>query len=371
MTHRLNLIICCIILSFFPGNSCIIAQILNDPYTLNLIKSDIGKIYNLEFNNAEMICREIELLYPDHPVNYLLRGIITYWKNYPLVSNSPARQLFEENLNKCIEKSELKPYSADYEAESLLADISARGLLLLFYADNDLILNVIPLATRSFKYLMRSFDFVSSFNDFYYFTGTYNYYRDAYPRIHPVYKPFASLFTRGDEIKGLNELTMSAEHSIFLRAESYSLLTWIYTGFENNYLQALKYSEKLTSVYPENLFFRALHIKNLLLLNEFNEAEDIIKHSIQNSGNAYFDAQVMIFNGILQEKKYKNLNAAKQFYEEGINALSPFGDYGNEFCAYAYFGLSRICGYYGDNTCKRTYQRRGLDLAEFKKITFD
>jgi len=371
MIRRLSLNIYVIISSILLSISVINAQILNDTSTLNLIKSGIGNIYNLEFNKADKICAEIERLYPGHPVNYLLDGIITYWKNYPLIPTSPASQLFEEDLRKCIKFSEEKPYSENHEAESLLSNISARGLLLLYYADNDLILNAIPLAAGSFKFLMRSFDFVPSYYDFYYFTGVYNYYREAYPRIHPVYKPFASLFPRGDEIKGLNELSKSAEFSVFLRAESISLLTWIYTGFENDYSKALLYSNKLTDLYPDNLFFRALHIKNLLLLNEFAEAENIINDSRQNTGNAYFNAQVMIFKGILQEKKYKDLEKATQFYEEGINTISLFGDYGNEFCAYAYFGLSRICGFNGDKACKKTYQRKGFEIVDFKKVTFD
>jgi len=79
----------------------------------------------------------------------------------------------------------------------------------------------------------------------------------------------------------------------------------------------------------------------------------------------------MIFKGILQEKKYKDLERAKQFYEEGINTISLFGDYGNEFCAYAYFGLSRICEFNGDKACKKTYQRKGFEIVDFKKVTFD
>lgn len=328
-------------------------------------------MYNLEFSKASGIYSEVEKLYPGHPVNYLLKGIYSYWKNYPMLSTSMARESFENDLKKCIDLSSEKQYSEKYEAESLLTNVCARGLLLLYYNENDLSMKVIPLATGTFKYIMRSFDFTSSFADFYYMTGIYNYYREAYPKMNPVYKPLASLFPPGDIVKGLTELVKAAELSIFLKAESYSLLTYIYTGFENDYIKALLYSRTLTEKYPANPYFKALHIKNMLLIKEYDKAENIVRSSAKKSGNAFFDTQLLIFNGILQEKKYRNYDLAQKYYEDGINAITFAGDYGNEYAAYAYLGLSRICDINGDKTGKKTYRKKGNDLIEFRKVTFD
>jgi hypothetical protein len=179
------------------------------------------------------------------------------------------------------------------------------------------------------------------------------------------------LFPPGDRIKGLNELAKSAQQSIFVKVESYSRLTSIYAGFENNYLLASLCSKALTDQYPVNPQFKTDHIRNLLLLNEFDQAENFILDSSGNKNNALFDAQILIFNGILQEKKYKNYSLAKQFYEDGISAGSLFGGYFKEFCAYGYFGLSRISEYYGDKAGKRIYRRRGIDLTDFKEVRFD
>jgi len=93
--------------------------------------------------------------------------------------------------------------------------------------------------------------------------------------------------------------------------------------------------------------------------------------SHRGKSNKFYDAQLLIFNGILQEKKYRNYDLAEQFYEDGINAITFAGDYGDEFTGYAYLGLSRICEIKGDRTGKKIYRRKGLDLIDFKKITFD
>jgi tetratricopeptide (TPR) repeat protein len=347
------------------------SQILSDSIAVGHINSGMDYLYSRQFDKAKMIFTELERLYPGHPVNYLYHSNIIYWENYPLIPSSPYRNTFEEDLNNCMELAAKKEYSEKYAAESLLVNVCARGFLLLFYADNDLSFKVIPLATGTYKYIIRSFDFVSSFSDFYYFTGIYNYYREEYPKIRPVYKPLASLFPPGDKARGLAELERAAELSIFLKAEAYSLLSWIYTGFENNFTQALFFSRKLTEKYPENHMFRALHIKILLLLKQYDPAEDLLKIPDNNSGNRYYDAQVLIFKGIIQEKKYRNYALAKKFYEEGISSASFFGNYADEYCGYAYMGLSRVCEYYGDRTGRKVYRRKGYDLIDFKKVSFE
>jgi len=346
-------------------------QVLKDTVAVKMIRSGIDDMYNLKFAEANEIFYKISRMYPGHPVNYLLHGLVSYWENYPLVPSSPARETFEDDMRECIRLSEEEPYSTDNEAESLLANICSRGLLSLFYSDNDLVWNVIPLVTSTYKYLRKSFDFVNYCSDLYYFTGLYNYYREAYPKIHPVYKTLAGLFPPGDMVKGLTELSISAKEAIFLKAESYSMLTWIYTGYENDYKKASGYSKTLTDSYPENLYFRALHIKNLLLTGEYDNAESLIKTYRKDSVDSFFYGQAMIFNGIVLEKKYRNYKLAEQFYEEGINTISLYGKYGDEFCGYAYFGLSRICEHNGDKSCRKTYRRKGSDLVSFKKINFD
>ena len=346
-------------------------QVLRNVAAQDMIKSGIDNIYNLDFESAEKIHLKLESMYPGHPVNLLFRGMMTYWEEYPLLPGSAGRTSFESDLRTCIQLCEEEEFAPDYEAEITLANICARGLLLLFYADNDMSMNVIPLAVGSYKYVMRSFDLASSYSDFLYFTGIYNYYREAYPRFYPVYKALAALFPRGDEKKGLTELSRAAESSIFLRAESYYFLSWIYNGYENDFLKSALYGKILNDRYPANLLYRALHIRNLLLLKRYGEAEEIIDKSGQQSGNNFFNGQLKVFNGILQEKKYRNYPLAKQLYEDGISELALIGSYANEYTAYAYFGLSRISSLTGDRTGQRVYRKKGNDLADFKNVNFD
>ena len=264
-----------VLLLLFLTPVAVNAQILRDPASLSQVKQSIENIYNLRFDEARENCKKLSMTYPGHPVTYLLNGLITYWEEFPLLPSSPARASYENDMKKCIELSEGEKNSAD-EAEYLLADLSARGMLLLFYTDNDISKEAFPLAISTYKYIRRSFDYTSVYNDFYFFTGIYNYYRVAYPEAYPLYKPLALLFPKGDKMKGINDLHTAATNSILFKAEASSFLSEICLSFENNYEQAFEHSKYVHELYPSNYMYLSMFIKNLLLLKQYDEAENHI-----------------------------------------------------------------------------------------------
>lgn len=370
MSVRLKNILIWIWLSLFISSVQVNAQLLQDTSALNLVKRDIDYIYNLQFNNAQEVYTKITGLYPGHPIVLLLKGIMTYWENYPMLHTNPSHVLFEEDMRQCIALSETN-INPGNEAEYLLADLCARGMLLTFYSDNDLIMEVTPLTISTYKHLRRAFNFAPACTDLYYFTGVYNYYREAYPKIYPVYKSLALLFPPGNSETGLIELQKAATNAVVLKAESFSMLTWIYLSFENKYPESLYYCRTLYEKYTNNQLFLSTYIRNLLLMKKYDEAEKLIPVSGAEEGDKFFQAQFIILKGILQEKKYLNDKLAQQYYNTGINNISLFGKYGNEFAAYAYFGLSRISEAEGEKHTHKIYRKEAMKLADFKRINFD
>jgi hypothetical protein len=370
MSVRFKIAIKCLWLSLFLSSVPVNAQILQDTAAMNLVRKDVDYIYNLQFRNAREVYTKIIKSYPKHPIVFLLKGLITYWENYPMLHSTPSHFSFEEDMHQCIKLSEMNK-NPDCEAEYLLANLCARGMLLTYYDENDLIMEVTPLTISTYKYVRRAFDFTSDCKDLYYFAGLYNYYREAYPKAYPVYKSLALLFPPGNIETGLKGLQIAAMKSVVLRAEACSLLTWIYLTLENNYPESLNYSKILHNMYPDNIFFLGAYIRNLLLMKQFDEAEKLISDSPAETGNKYYQAQLIILKGILQEKKYLDNKQAQQYYNDGINAISIFGKYGDEFAAYAYFGLSRINEANGDKKVYKTYRKEARRLSDFKKNNFD
>jgi hypothetical protein len=370
MSKRFIRLLICIILSVFLSTNTANAQLFQDTATLNLIKKDIDCIYNMQFKDSQELYLKIRKSYPGHPVLFLLRGMQTYWKNYPLLSTNPAHVSFEEDLRQCIHLSEKNKVLA-YEAEFLLTNLCARGLLLEYYNENNLTMDVIHMATGTYPKLRHAFDFTNGCTDLQYYTGVYNYYREAYPKANPGYKPLVFLLPSGNMQTGLKELHNAAINGVVLRAESYFLLAGIYLNFENKYQQAVYYCKTLCKLYPDNVVYLAQYIKDLLLLKQYDEAEKMIIASRKETENKYFQAQLIIFHGILQEKKYHDNNLAEQYYHSGISKVSLFGAYGNECAAFGYFGLSRISETKKEKSTGKKFRDQAIRLAAFKKNNFD
>lgn len=369
MYKRFKLITTLMGLSIFLSLTPIKAQILQDTTALNLVREDIDYIYNFQFNNAHEVYTKIVRLYPAHPIAFLLKGIMTYWENYPMLHTTPSHVTYEEDMRECIRLSETNNNSG-YEAEYLLTDLCASGMLLMYYDDNDLIMEVIPLTKSTYIHLRHAYNFTTVCQDLNYFTGLYDYYREGYPKIFPIYKSLLLPFPSGDMPNGLKELKTAAINSVVLRPEACSLLSSIYLNFENKYPESLNYCRTLHDRYPENAYYLTYYIKELLLMKQYDEAEKLLIDSYKAEGNKYFQAQLMILKGILQEKKYHKNNLAQQYYNQGIIDISLFGKYGNEFAAYAYFGLSRISKS-NENKQINSYWKEAMKLATFKKINFD
>ena len=357
-------------ISYFLSMTSLHGQILKDTNSINLLKRGVDYIYNFQFDNARAVTQKLKQSYSGHPVEYLLTGMMTYWENYPLIPSSQASVSYKNDMQNCIRLCEETSNTSDYP-EYLLANLGARGMLLMYYADNNISEDVFSLATSTYRYIRQSFDYTSFHSDFYFFTGLYNYYREAYPDAHPIYKLLAIFFPKGDREKGLMEMQIAVKKSIMLKAESSFFLTHIYINFENDYQQAYVYSKLLHDLYPANLQYLAYYIRNLLLIKKYDEAENLVILSDGITGNSFFRAQLTIFNGILQEKKYHNIARARKNYQKGLSDISVFGYYGNEYAAYACFGLSRIFDLADDKSNKRIYRKKALELTDYKNVNFD
>ncbi len=355
----------------FLSFTSIKGQILDDQEMLQKIKQGVDYIYNFEFRKAEEVYSLINDKYPNHPVPLMFKGMLLYWKYYPIVADSPARDDFEQTLLRCVEMSESYLKKNDEDAESLLAGVGAVGMLLLFYADNGLTRNVISLAPESYKFVMKSFNFTNVYNDFYFITGLYNYYREAYPDAHPVYKPVVIFFPRGDKHIGKKQLQFAADSSIFLKAESSNFLSWIYLNFENNIDSAFIYSKKLINRYSKNVCYNVGYTRNLLLVKQYILAKHFIDSLEDVANNKFIQAQLYILKGVLFEKKYHDDKKSRYYYQLGLQKISPYNDFGYEYASYAYFGLSRIYERKGESKKKRQYSKLAREYAAYEHINFD
>ncbi|MFO7657277.1 MAG: hypothetical protein R6W78_09435 [Bacteroidales bacterium] len=346
-------------------------QILHDPETFARIEKGVENIYNCRFNEAKADYRFIKSKYPNHAVPNLFKALVIYWEFYPLIPGSEEGRQFIYNLELCLQQAEKVLKKNENDAENVLAGLGALGLMLLYYADNGQTRNVISLAAPTYQYVMKSFNFTKEYPDFYFITGLYNYYREAYPEAKPIYKPVVLFFPHGDKPLGLKQLKIAADSAIFLKAEAISFLSGIYLSFEKNPQYASFYSKKLTLKFPGNIKFQTDHIKDLLLDKKYQRAEKMLDTIIYPAHSRYLQMRIDCFRAILYEKVYANDKKAEQYYQMTINKSEEYKDYANEFRSYAYFGLSRIYSRKGDLKTMKRYRKQAESNAVFADIDFD
>lgn len=371
MKFRKESLLKILLVFILAGNQLLSAQLLKDPITYEKIKAGVDEIYNCEFDKAETIYNYINTKYPNNTIPHLYMGLMLYWKYFPIIPESPVSKTFISYLEKSVELAEKRFKEDPNDAENLLSGMGALGLMLLYYADNGMIRNVLSLAPETYKFVMRSFEFTNTYYDFYFITGLYNYYREAYPEAHPIYRPVVVFFPHGNKKLGLKQLQLASDSAIFLKAEANSFLSGIYLTFELNPAKACIYSRKLADSYPRNNEFKTDLIKDLLLMKKYDEAEKLLDCLPYNIDNQYLQAQIDILRAIFVEKQYKNDNRAEKLYWSGIKKMDAYKDFGNEYKSYAYFGLSRICKRANEMKRMKKYRKMADDLAYYEGINFD
>lgn len=331
----------------------------------------MDSIYNLQFGSISELEQDLDKHYPKNPLPPLFSALRIYWEYFPLIPGNEYTGIYIEKITESIERSEKILDKEEDNTEAQFLNLMARLLIMQYYADNHQSSKVIPYVRRAYSMVKKGFKHKDEIRDFNFSTGLYNYYREAYPEKHPVYKPIAYFFKSGDKKLGLKQLEYNAKHGIFLDAESFSFLVYISLNFEGNYKKASKYTRELYQAYPNNLLYLSYRIRTLLLNKKYKKAQELLV-ILDNSanGNAFFRTMVKLYQAIIEEKKNKNYSKAEQLYSEVIQEAKLFKPFINDRISYAYFGLSRI---YKQSDPDKSEEFRELaeDLSSYKHLTFD
>ncbi|MFW6328286.1 MAG: tetratricopeptide repeat protein [Bacteroidota bacterium] len=338
--------------------------VLGNEELMTGIKEGVYKVYNYEFEKAEVIFKKLKSDYPDHPVGYLLFSLLQYYKYYPLIPGHEMTPAFITEIEKSIQLSERILEKNKNDLEGIAFSMVSRSLLSMYYADNELSMKVISNAPTLYNLVVKGFKLKDEFVEFYFTTGLYNYYRVAYPEAHPVYKPVTVFFQPGNKELGLQQLRYAVENAVFMKAEAMIFLTYIYLNFENKPDSAMHYARKLYEEYPENQYFLSEYTEVLLINKEFEKAKLLIIDLLSDD-NQFNQMKGVIFKGIYEEIRLKDLNTAKRNYLSGLKIAETYGPMANNFKAYSYLGLARIYKKQGNEKKAREHEKAGNSFAKY------
>lgn len=345
-------------------------NLLDDPQALEVIHSGLNASYAGNFELAESSIELVRKKYPLHPVIPFLEALNLYWKNFPINPASVEAESFNKAILECLDKAKIRIERDSDDLEGIFFDLFGRAYYCMYWSDNGKTSKVFPHLNSMYRNTMKGFDLKEVFSEFYFSTGLFNYYIEAYPEKHPVYKPIASLFSRGNKKLGLQQLEYCAGHSIYVKFEALYFLSHIYMNYEEDFDKASEYASKLYKEFPDNSFYTANYLE-ILLFNKKYFMIPLLLQKLEIQENQFSLAMKQLFTGMYTEKKDNNTEKAIAEYQNSLEKLAYLGEYGTHYRSIAYMGLFRCYSKNGFTSQAKKYQKLARSSTSFGYILND
>jgi hypothetical protein len=345
-------------------------NLLEDSITKVHIYEGLRATYNFEFDKAEQEIKLVSKNYPVHPVVSFMKAMVIYWKYYPLTPDHEHSEEFTSLMELCMDQSSARLDINSKDTEGIFFDLFGRAFYIMYWADNGMSRKVLPYLGTLYRHTMEGFTLKEELNDFYFTTGLYNYYIEAYPEKHPSYKPIARLFQNGEKQLGIKQLNYCAENSIFLRVEARYFLFLIYLGYENDYSMALLNAEILYKEFPDNILYLGEYIKILLIESRYTEAKELL-NELKKMPSDFAKLEYQLYYAYFQEKYLKNFNSAYISYNKALAMSEKYEDFTDHFNAFAWMGLGRYYAYKGQESKANKYFGKAKDVTAYEYVIND
>ncbi len=333
------------ILSFFLLPHGAISQerlpLFDSKSKTKLVQQCVDRIYNMEFDEARVLYEEVKIALPGHPAIDMIDAFFISWQEMPFNIYSDGYSRHIEKLRAVIEKSESILEKDPSNQEGIFFNMSARGLLAEYFADEGSYMKAMSEAKQTYDLIKKGFDLTEENPEFLFTVGLYNYFRETYPERHPVYKPFLWFFKSGDRELGLKQLDQACRQGVLTKVEANLYTSYIYLRYENDPENALKYLRRLNKDYPKNQFFQTKLAEALVMNSRYKEASPLIVELI-SSNDDYYSMSGHLFQGIVEEKKNGDPLQAKQEYQKALKESAPFEYKGEYYKSLAHLGLGKI-----------------------------
>jgi hypothetical protein len=314
---------------------------LDRPDILKHVESCLDHTYGFSFIQAKREQLFLANLTPEHPAPLFLDALIIYWKHYPLTPEKEESEQFIALMEKCVEMAEGYMDNDQTHLEGVFFDLFGRAFQAMFWADNGKPFKVVSDLGTMYQHTKEGFQLKDEFVEFYFSTGLYNYYIEAYPEARPFYKPMVSFMEEGDKKLGLEQLEYAIKHSVYLKVESQLFMTIVQLNYEANLSTALHYISRLHHKYPRNTYYKGLLLTILLHQDNYTEARKVLLTLNAEEGDYSVMVKTMA-KAFLSEKFISNDLQAKKGYLETLEMADSFGPIADMYKAIAYMGLSRI-----------------------------
>ncbi len=340
---------------------------LDNPLLLEQVDSCLYYTYSCAFEKAQHFQSILIRQTPNHPAPVFLNALILYWEHFPLTTSSKKADEFIEQMDIVVERAQSMLGRPESRTEGVFFDLFGRAFKAMFYADNNKTSKVIPDLNRMYRATLDGFELKEELPEFYFSSGMYNYYIEAYPEAHPVYKPLISFMHRGDKKQGLRELNTSIQKSVFLRTESILFMSLIHLFYEYDLSTAALYAERLHREFPANRHYQGVLMSIEIHRHRFDRVKSILKQT-EGQNDPYSTMIRLLGKAFLCEMEEKDYRRAATAYEKAAAICQDIGPPVRNYQAIAYMGQSRISLAQGSGVRARKFRRAAQKLSNYPFI---
>lgn len=324
-----------------------------------LVSQTLDAIYNNQSDQAGVLLNQLAQRTANHPAVSLLRAVRLHWQWFPARTDERLRSQLVALLEKTASTTKAVLNERPDDPELMFTYFTAEAMLTrMAYYDHQTFKSV-GYAKNAYAYLQKGRAFRQQYGDFYLSSGLYDYYREEYPDLHPVYKPLVWFMRSGNKQKGLEQLALAARQSLFSKVEATLYLTHILTDYESRAPEALPYLAQLAKRYPANAFFAARYAEVLLNAGRAGLAAPIID-SLPADPQPVYKQVALLLKARLRLSQGAGAEAdalAQKFLQ------NPPKD--EAYQAWAYAVRARVAVQAGQIKQARSFYKQVLTLAEY------
>jgi tetratricopeptide (TPR) repeat protein len=351
---------------FFLISAASRAQLLQDQASLKNVQNSLDKIYNYEFDEAKPYIDQISKKYPNHPVTHILDSFVLFWKYMPIKDHPTHSKEYIQKLDLCIDAIQKRYGKNSLDPEAVFYTMVARGYMAMLYNYRGEMMSAAGEGKKAYNAFLEGLKLINKNPEFYFTSGMYNYYIEAYPEEHPMVKPVLIFFKSGDKALGLKQMDLGTRLGTITRAESCFYLSHVFLKYESRPDKAVPYMEKLVTQYPRNPIYLMKYLETQVLAGNYDEAQQRMG-VLKKVTTGFFPIASHAFQGIIDEKGEKDDAAAQKEYLLALK--QPHDDqYTKEYHALAYAGLARIAARAGNKSKAKEYYKKCLSKAEYYSV---
>jgi len=338
-----------------------------------LILKGIDYVYQVKFDSAIAIFQPMADQEPKDPTGSFFLAMTEWWRVYINKEDHSNDDNYLAKVDRCIKLCEERIDDNENDDWVTFLKGGVVGYRGFINALRENWLAAVDDGREGLNLIQRSYELNPSNKDAVFGIAIYNYAADYVVNRYPFLKAVLFFFPKGNKELGLQQLRDCAENGKFSKTEASVVLCFIHISYERNYVEAIKYAEKLVQMYPQNPLFNRFLGKCYIGLNNYPMGDSVYKSILANvdSGkfgynSPYVKREAVYYHAMCLSRMNK-LDEAFRYYEMSYNISKELDkDNQSAYQVFAVLGMGVIMDQKGDHREAVKYYDRVLEMKDIE-----